>query len=131
MKVKKLSWSIYNEDNSDYYHIELEFSEPIYAEAYPLTSFRFGDDNYKRSGLIGKPWVKDLLAFRLEFHNKTYIIVVEEDFWSEYSDELTEFEFELEYVYPVRAIFRGDFKERSWITVMSEEEFDKYINELD
>jgi hypothetical protein len=131
MKVKKFSWSVYHEDGSEFYRVELEFSEPIYADAHPLTNFRYGDDNYRRSGLIGKPWVRDLLAFKLKFNKKTYIIVVEEDFWSDYSDEWSEFEFELEWVYPIKAVFRGDFKERSWITIMSEEEFDKYINELD
>jgi hypothetical protein len=126
MQVKKFEWFIRHE--GDTYRIVLEFSEFIYADAYPYLSLRYGDENYRRSGLIGQPWVYDLIAVKISFNNKTYFLVIEENFWSDYSDTESVFDFELD---NIKARLFVNSKDSCYFSIMTEAEFDKYLEEIE
>jgi hypothetical protein len=59
-----------------------------------VSSFRYGDSNYARSGLVGTPrHVYDVFLFALG-DNK--YLIYEEDFWDEYCEEDDEFIYDIE-----------------------------------
>jgi hypothetical protein len=122
MQLKSVFFKIYHEGR--YYNIEFTLSDKCYLEISPYLSFRYGDRNYNEHGLVGIPFVYDVLIFKITHINEDYFLVAEEYFWSDFTEEPIVYEFKLK---DVILKVTADFKDICWIKLMDEKELNGYL----
>jgi hypothetical protein len=127
MEVKEFAFGIYHEGFYEEFVFSTEEEKGCFWKVVPDISFRYGDDNYYRYGLVGQPDVYDVFCFRIEYRDKVYYLVYERYYWPCSGcdmDKYIEAEFEIEN----KTFIFGSYGEyRDWLYIMNESEYSEFL----
>jgi hypothetical protein len=113
--------------NGEWWCVEFELEPKGYITIEPYGCGDYGDENFRRFGVVSGAYIRQYLIFRLtDIYKNTMYLVIDINFWdTDYTDEQIEFEFAGRKI-TVKAKL-PDFR----YYLMNEDELNRYYESMD